>query len=86
MNYKEYGSANAKTILLLHGGGLSWWNYREESDKSNSAYSAVWKDFLRFGRRICQSNRIIGKRRCARDQGRNGHDSVRDPLQPNEVL
>jgi hypothetical protein len=32
MKYKEYGSANARTILLLHGGGLSWWNYREEAE------------------------------------------------------
>lgn len=29
MNYKEYGTANNDTIILLHGGGLSWWNYRE---------------------------------------------------------
>lgn len=20
------------TIMLLHGGGLSWWNYREEAE------------------------------------------------------
>lgn len=31
MNYKEFGNENAPTILLLHGGGLSWWNYREEA-------------------------------------------------------
>ncbi|MBQ1476885.1 MAG: alpha/beta hydrolase [Erysipelotrichaceae bacterium] len=29
MNYQEYGRREQKTILLLHGGGLSWWNYRE---------------------------------------------------------
>lgn len=29
MNYREYGTGNTKTLLLLHGGGLSWWNYRE---------------------------------------------------------
>ena len=29
MNFKEYGADKEKTILLLHGGGLSWWNYRD---------------------------------------------------------
>ncbi|MBQ3371346.1 MAG: alpha/beta hydrolase [Mogibacterium sp.] len=29
MIYKEYGTVNNETIVLLHGGGLSWWNYRE---------------------------------------------------------
>ena len=32
MNYKEYGKGNEKTIVLLHGGGLSWWNYREAAE------------------------------------------------------
>ncbi len=31
MKYREYGAGNAQTVLLLHGGGLSWWNYREEA-------------------------------------------------------
>ena len=30
MEYKEYGSKNNDTIILLHGGGLSWWNYIDE--------------------------------------------------------
>ena len=29
MQYVEYGSHNSQTIILLHGGGLSWWNYRD---------------------------------------------------------
>lgn len=29
MQYREFGADNARTVLLLHGGGLSWWNYRE---------------------------------------------------------
>ena len=29
MNYQEFGNRDRKTVLLLHGGGLSWWNYRE---------------------------------------------------------
>lgn len=31
MNYKEYGKENKDVIILLHGGGLSWWNYRSEA-------------------------------------------------------
>ena len=41
MNYKEYGSTNAKTILLLHGGGLSWWNYREEAEILKNEYHMI---------------------------------------------
>lgn len=29
MTYREYGHQNTDVILLLHGGGLSWWNYRD---------------------------------------------------------
>ena len=29
MQYVEYGAHNSQTVILLHGGGLSWWNYRE---------------------------------------------------------
>ena len=29
MQYVEYGVHNSQTVILLHGGGLSWWNYRE---------------------------------------------------------
>ena len=29
MMYREYGAGRRDTILLLHGGGLSWWNYRK---------------------------------------------------------
>lgn len=27
MKYREFGLGQKETILLLHGGGLSWWNY-----------------------------------------------------------
>ena len=30
MEYKEYGSKSNDIIILLHGGGLSWWNYIDE--------------------------------------------------------
>lgn len=29
---REYGCGHEKTVLLLHGGGLSWWNYREAAE------------------------------------------------------
>lgn len=32
MQYKVYGKQNKDVIVLLHGGGLSWWNYREISE------------------------------------------------------
>ena len=25
----EFGSSHSEPLLFLHGGGLSWWNYRE---------------------------------------------------------
>ena len=33
MNFKEYGDISKKNIMLLHGGGLSWWNYKEEAER-----------------------------------------------------
>ena len=49
MNYVEYGKENSDVIILLHGGGLSWWNYKDtcairKSDmiaflQENSVYS-----------------------------------------------
>ena len=32
MNIVEYGTQNPETVLLLHGGGLSWWNYRKAAE------------------------------------------------------
>ena len=32
MQYQVYGKQNQDVIVLLHGGGLSWWNYREISE------------------------------------------------------
>lgn len=31
MNAVEFGDNNTETVLLLHGGGLSWWNFRQEA-------------------------------------------------------
>ena len=41
MNFKEYGDKNNKTIMLLHGGGLSWWNYREEAELLKEKYHVI---------------------------------------------
>lgn len=32
MKYIEYGKQNDEIIMMLHGGGLSWWNYRDEAE------------------------------------------------------
>jgi pimeloyl-ACP methyl ester carboxylesterase len=28
MKYKEFGNKKSPTIILLHGGGLSWWSLK----------------------------------------------------------
>ena len=41
MTLMEYGNQDKDTILLLHGGGLSWWNYREVAQKLAERYHVV---------------------------------------------
>ena len=41
MNIKEYGTDNKETILLLHGGGLSWWNYTEAAEILQEKYHVI---------------------------------------------
>lgn len=41
MIYKEYGENNRETVMLLHGGGLSWWNYREEALMLQEEYRVI---------------------------------------------
>ena len=41
MNYIEYGKENSDVIVLLHGGGLSWWNYREVAEELSSDFRVV---------------------------------------------
>lgn len=38
MRYREYGADHKDTIVLLHGGGLSWWNYRETAELLQDEY------------------------------------------------
>ena len=37
----EFGQQNPNVIMLLHGGGLSWWNYREVAQKLAEQYHVV---------------------------------------------
>ncbi len=41
MNYREFGPDQQETLLLLHGGGLNWWNYREEAETLQSGYRVI---------------------------------------------
>ena len=41
MNFQEFGREHAETILLLHGGGLAWWNYRDEAEELQKDYRVV---------------------------------------------
>ena len=41
MIFKEYGQENKEVIILLHGGGLSWWNFREEAELLQKDYHVV---------------------------------------------
>ena len=41
MRYVEYGKENDNIILLLHGGGLSWWNYEEVANSLQKDYHII---------------------------------------------
>ena len=41
MQFREYGADRRDTILLLHGGGLSWWNYREAAEFLQGEYRVL---------------------------------------------
>lgn len=41
MKVIEYGKENEKVIFLLHGGGLSWWNYKEVAEYLKNEYHVV---------------------------------------------
>lgn len=41
MNFREYGAGHRDVIILLHGGGLSWWNYRAEAELLASDYHVI---------------------------------------------
>ena len=37
----EFGQQNTEVVMLLHGGGLSWWNYREVAIRLAEQYHVV---------------------------------------------
>ena len=37
----QFGQQNPDVIMLLHGGGLSWWNYREAAQELAEQYHVV---------------------------------------------
>ena len=41
LNYLEYGKENNGIIILLHGGGLSWWNYKEVAEILQTDYHVI---------------------------------------------
>lgn len=41
MKIIEYGKENNETLMFLHGGGLSWWNYREIAEMLEDKYHII---------------------------------------------
>jgi len=41
MNFLEYGRSGASVIVMLHGGGLSWWNYQREAELLQDQFHVV---------------------------------------------
>ena len=41
MHCVEYGKDHTEVIVLLHGGGLSWWNYREAAERLSAEYRVI---------------------------------------------
>lgn len=41
MTMIEYGKQNNDTVMLLHGGGLSWWNYRKVAQLLAEDYHVI---------------------------------------------
>ena len=41
MKFTEYGKKNSDTIILLHGAGLSSWNYRREAGILASRFHVI---------------------------------------------
>ena len=41
MQYREFGPDGGKAVVLLHGGGLNWWNYRAAAQALAGAYRVV---------------------------------------------
>lgn len=45
MKTVEFGKENIDVIILLHGGGLSWWNYTETAELLKNRFHIVIPGF-----------------------------------------
>jgi hypothetical protein len=56
MKTAEYGKQNRDVIMLLHGGGLSWWNYRAEAELLGDPAMSCCRSLtaMRTATMICQ--------------------------------
>lgn len=41
MTIKKFGTENKETVILLHGGGLSWWNYLDEIELLKNQFQVI---------------------------------------------
>jgi len=41
MRFREFGPNEGKAVVLLHGGGLNWWNFREAARALAGTYHVV---------------------------------------------
>lgn len=41
MTFFAFGNMNHDVVVLLHGGGLSWWNYREVAIHLANKYHVI---------------------------------------------
>ena len=67
IRYMEFGSADRDVIILLHGGGLSWWNYKDAARLLESDYRVIIPILDGHGGSECEfttiqanADRIIG--------------------------
>ena len=60
MNYIEFGKENRAVIVLLHGGGLSWWNYKEAAEMLKKDYHKTFNNILKQARHIIKNKNAKG--------------------------
>lgn len=41
MKFHEFGDKNLPSILLIHGGGSSWWNYLRQARILSEKYRVI---------------------------------------------
>ena len=45
MKIQEFGKRNKDTVMLLHGGGLSWWNYRDAAEELKERFHVMCRHY-----------------------------------------